>query len=213
MPAQFVPQEPELTRIRDAYQARVRDAIEIATLGQVPNRLGEPMHGVHDLVVAADQWENFATVWFIPSALHSKPVDEHVDLMRNGTRWEFQSRTRMDPGTELAPRACISEIDDQVSSRFFIEDIPYGSYIGGGPKTRRYATVQFQVATEVKSLHFDDRQQRQVADHGYCLVSYDPKHPPSITALGDSGVDFGSFTPRRTERRSRTFGLRSLRRR
>ena len=127
MHAQPVPEEPELTRIRDAVQARVRLSIEIATLNQVPNRLGKATYDEQDLVVAADQSGNFATVWFIPySRDHCKPVDEHVDLKHNGTRWEFQSRSESGPGTKLATRVRISEIDDQVSNPFFIEDIPYG---------------------------------------------------------------------------------------
>jgi len=209
MGERFVPEEPEVARDRDAYEARVRDAIEIATVGRTPARLAKPTRGDSDLV-AADQWENRATVWFNNQGHHGEFVDEHVDLKHNGTRWEFQDRSLMGPGTEFATRVCISEIDDQVSNPFFVEDVPYGCRLGGGHKTRRYATVRFQVAIEVIALSFDDREQRQVADHGYCLVSYDPKQPPAVTGLGANGVDLGSFTPRRIEPQRRTFGFRSL---
>lgn len=187
----------------DPYQARLREAIQIAKTGQIPEQPQRLTRRKRHLVVTADHWGNLAAVWFICRGHSGRPKDEIIRLEHDGTKWKSDGSSGSEPGTDLATRIGLDELAHHFSRQYHhtkAEEIPFGFHAGSNDGPGR-AAVRFQTVSEAATLTFTDRESRPIATHGYCLVLYDPKQPPTITAHDTNGNDLGSFTPKRNPHR------------
>ena len=157
------------------------------------------------LVVAADRWDNHASIWFIRRGHSGEPEDEIIRLQLDGDGWQSDGSSGGAPGADLTTRVSLEELANHFSRHYHHtkdEPIPFG-FGSGSSFGQGRAAVRFQTVEEAATLTFSDREPRLIADHGYCLVGYSPNRPPTITALDARGKDLGSFTPKRNPHRHR----------
>jgi len=142
-----------------------------------------------------------------------EPVDETIGLERDGHQWTYRDGGGGSPGADLEQRLTLEELATHFSRQYQHtkrEQIPFGFQTGAGWSPRQ-AAIRFQTVTDAATLAFTDREPRQIAAHGHCLVAYNPKRPPTITALDADGNNLGSFSPIRNPQRQhryRRFGRR-----
>lgn len=185
------------------YEARLREAIQIATTGKIPEQPERLTRRKRHLVVTADRWENLAAVWFIRRGHSGEPEDEIVRLQLDGDDWKRDGASGGAPGADLTTRLSFDELERHFSRQYHhtkAEQIPFGFRTGSSAGPGR-ASVRFQTVREATTLTFSDREPRSIADHGHCLVLYNPKRPPTITALDAQENNLGSFTPKRNPHR------------
>lgn len=181
------------------YAARLREAKQIAATGHIPEQPARLTRRKRHLVVAADRWADHASVWFIRRGHSGEPEDEIIRLQLDGDEWRRNGSSGGAPGADIATRLRLDDLAGHFSRQYHhtkAEQIPFGFHTGSNAGPGR-AAVRFQTVHEATTLTFSDREQRAIADHGYCIVVYDPKHPPTITALDAQGNNLGSFTPKR----------------
>ncbi|MEM7092962.1 MAG: hypothetical protein AAF567_08165 [Actinomycetota bacterium] len=184
------------------YTMRIQQSLEIAATGRVPTQPTRLTRRKRHLVVAADAWNEFATVWFIRRGHGGAPVDETMHLVFEEAGWSCTGGGGGTPGADVTTRPGLDEIAQQQHNLARARrDEPRFGFLVGASIGRHRASIRFQAVAEAQTLRVAGREPRPIAHHGFCLVEFDPGHPPIIEAVDGSGEGLGSFTPALTARR------------
>jgi hypothetical protein len=192
----------------DPKRDRRPGAIETTTTGHIPEQPALLTRRKRQIVVAADRWENYGTVWFIRRGHGGEPVDETIRLEHDGHQRTYRGGGGGSPGADLEQRLTLEELATHFSRHYHHtkrEQIPFGFQTGAG-WSPRHASIRFQTVTDAATLAFTDREPRRLTSHGHCLVADNPRLPPTITALDAYGNDLGSFSPIRIHNASTATG-------
>lgn len=167
-------------------------AVEVVEFGlpEQPPRLSRRHRHI---VLAVDQWENQASVWFVRRGHSGHPVDVYVQLERSGPNasWSATGGGGSEPGTLPSDRVSMSELPE-LGRGYPDSHLQTFCSTSGTSMGRSTASFHFQAVVEATALTFSDRQQRLIPDHGCCMVVYNPKRPPTMTVLGGNGAELAS---------------------
>ncbi len=172
-------------------------ALGILNTGVVPDQPQKLTRRNRHVLLDFEIFGDHATTWFVRRGHSGEPVDESYNFVRSNGVWRSTGGGGASPGADLASRPTIDELvvhNEMIGSwrHFpdFAEPCDFARYdgasYGSGP-----VSFRMQLGVGVAELRFSDREPRPVASHGYAIVIYNPKRPPTMSAFGPNGESLG----------------------